>query len=94
LQQQLFLTLQTTLYTLQEYKDAFPESTLCHIMHQKFVRRVDGKTAARAVFAASLPLRKSGVLGFEVYLAHAAIELHVNKEPEVVSLLQLVEHYR
>jgi Suppressor of forked protein (Suf) len=54
-------------------------------MHQKFVRRVDGKTAARAVFAASLPLRKSGVLGYEVYLAHAAIELHVNKEPEVVS---------
>eukprot|EP00953_Heterococcus_sp_UTEX-ZZ885_P032956 17180-Heterococcus_DN1.PRE.3 len=52
-------------------------------MHQKFVRRVDGKTAARAVFAASLPLRKTGVLGFEVYLAHAAIELHVNKEPEV-----------
>jgi hypothetical protein len=63
---------------------------------QRFVRRKEGKTAARKLFSDTLVLREGGerggegegeggpgVLGLETYVAHAALELQVNNEPAV-----------
>lgn len=67
----------------KEYLNVFPSSTVCRIMYQKFLRRTEGKEAARSAFAATRKLRMSGKLGYEIYLAHAALEQHVNREPDV-----------
>ena len=58
-------------------------------MYQKYIRRTEGRLAARAVFAQHLPLRKAGTLGYEVYLTHADIERHVNQEPDVASFVMM-----
>lgn len=52
-------------------------------LNTRFVRRNMGKEAARRAFGATRPLRRAGLLGHRLYLAHASIELHVNREPEV-----------
>lgn len=49
-----------------------------------------GKEAARRAFGATRPLRRAGLLGYRLYLAHASIELHVNREPEVAR--RVLEH--
>lgn len=50
---------------------------------QKFIRRKEGKFAARQLFSDTFVLREEGVLGLDTYVAHAALELRVNNEPEV-----------
>lgn len=49
----------------------------------RFVRRTMGKDAARRAFGDTRALRRTGQLGYRLYLAHASIELHVNGEPDV-----------
>ena len=58
-------------------------STLGYIAYQHYVRRTQGKEAARKVFSSTKDLRRKGVLSYQLYLAHARLELHVNHEPEV-----------
>ena len=58
-------------------------STLGYITYQHFVRRTQGKEAARKVFTSTKDLRRKGVLGYQWYLAHARLEQHVNQEEEV-----------
>ncbi|CAM9717905.1 unnamed protein product [Scytosiphon promiscuus] len=65
-------------------------STTGHVMYLRFVRRNLGKEAARRAFGATRPLRRAGLLGYRLYLAHASIELHVNREPEVAR--RVLEH--
>ncbi|CAM9217457.1 unnamed protein product, partial [Hapterophycus canaliculatus] len=65
-------------------------STTGHVMYLRFVRRNMGKEAARRAFGATRPLRRAGLLGHRLYLAHASIELHVNREPEVAR--RVLEH--
>lgn len=42
-----------------------------------------GKDAARRAFGETRAMRRSGRVGYRLYLAHASIELRVNGEPEV-----------
>ncbi|CAM9525577.1 unnamed protein product, partial [Ectocarpus sp. 13 AM-2016] len=49
-----------------------------------------GKQAARRAFGATRALRRAGLVGYRLYLAHASIELHVNGEPEVAR--RVLEH--
>ncbi|CAM9511968.1 unnamed protein product, partial [Discosporangium mesarthrocarpum] len=58
-------------------------STTGYIMYQRFVRRNMGKEAARRVFSSTRTLRKARKLGYQLYLAHASLEFHVNGEPDV-----------
>ena len=50
---------------------------------QKFIRRKEGKAAARQLFSDTIVLREEGVLGLDTYVAHASLELRVNNAPEV-----------
>jgi hypothetical protein len=50
---------------------------------QRFVRRVDGITAARKLFSETLPLRAHKIFGYELFMVHAEMELDVNSCPEV-----------
>ncbi|CAE7811955.1 RNA14, partial [Symbiodinium microadriaticum] len=50
---------------------------------QRLVRRKDGKIAARKLFTETKNLRSDGTLGYEVYVAHALLEVEVNNEPQV-----------
>jgi tetratricopeptide (TPR) repeat protein len=65
------------------YLEAFSSSTFAHTLYQRFVRRTEGKNAARKAFSNTLALRKAGKLGYQIYLAHAALEQHINEEPDV-----------
>ncbi|CBN77606.1 conserved unknown protein [Ectocarpus siliculosus] len=65
-------------------------STTGHVMYLRFVRRNMGKEAARRAFGATRALRRAGLVGYRLYLAHASIELHVNGEPEVAR--RVLEH--
>jgi tetratricopeptide (TPR) repeat protein len=56
-------------------------SSFTFAIFQKFIRRKDGKVAARKFFSDTVLLREEGVLGLETYVAHAALELEVNNEP-------------
>ncbi|TFJ80783.1 hypothetical protein NSK_007960 [Nannochloropsis salina CCMP1776] len=58
-------------------------STLGYVAYQHYVRRTQGKEAARKVFTATKDLRRKGVLTYHWYLAHAQLEEHVNHEPQV-----------
>jgi len=49
---------------------------------QRFVRKKDGKSAARKCFSETLPLRLVGKLDAPAYLCHAELELNVNADPE------------
>ncbi|CAN0526682.1 unnamed protein product, partial [Ectocarpus sp. 8 AP-2014] len=49
-----------------------------------------GKEAARRAFGATRGLRRAGLVGYRLYLAHASIELHVNGEPDVAR--RVLEH--
>jgi len=59
---------------------------------QKFIRRRDGKVAARKLFSDTILLRDEGVLGLEVYVAHAALELEANNQP--ITALRILESAR
>ncbi|CAE7535359.1 CSTF77, partial [Symbiodinium microadriaticum] len=50
---------------------------------QRLIRRKDGKIAARKLFSETKGLRSDNTLGYEVYVAHALLEVEVNNEPQV-----------
>jgi hypothetical protein len=58
-------------------------SAFTFMLLQKLIRRKDGKIAARKLFSDTIILRNDGILGLEAYVAHAAMELQVNNEPNV-----------
>lgn len=54
-------------------------------VYQRFIRRCDGKQAARRVFTDTFRLRQERRLGLDIFLAHAQLELEVNSECQVAA---------
>ena len=71
------MILYDTFYTLQT---SYTFSIL-----QKYIRRVDGISAARKLFSDTYILRQQGKLTYEVYIYHAELELLTNNEPYISS---------
>ena len=51
-----------------------PTSDMAWALFQRFVRRVDGRAAAREVFRLTKKARLAEELGHHVYLSHALLE--------------------
>lgn len=58
-------------------------SSFSFALLQQYVRRKEGKNAARRLFSDTVALREEGILGIESYVAHASMELSVNLEPNI-----------
>ena len=71
-------------HTLEQAYEQIP-SGLTFAAFQRFIRRHDGFIAARKLFSRTLHLRQEKRVGFEIYMAHAQLELEGNGEAQVAA---------
>lgn len=69
-------------HTLKQAYEQIP-SGLTFSVFQRFIRRHDGFIAARKLFSETQHLRQEKKVGFDIYMAHAQLELEGNGEPSV-----------
>lgn len=72
----------TARHTLKQAYEQIP-SGLTFSVFQRFIRRHDGFIAARKLFSETQHLRQEKRVGFDIYMAHAQLELEGNGEPKV-----------
>lgn len=76
-------------HTLKQAYEQIP-SGLTFSVFQRFIRRHDGFIAARKLFSETQHLRQEKRVGFDIYMAHAQLELEGNGESQVaVKVLSL-----